>query len=59
MISVYAVTDGRRHDSPIFRKMYRIMPDGDGYVKLYAAYHVRENCDVIAEWTQVHDMPKK
>ena len=49
MISVHAVTAGRRHDSPIFRKMYRIIPDGDGYVKLDAAYLARENCDVIAK----------
>ena len=49
MISVHAVTAGRRHDSPIFRKMYRIIPDGDGYVKLDAAYLARENCDIIAK----------
>ena len=49
MISVHAVTAGRRHDSPIFQKMYRIIPNGDGYVKLDAAYLARENCDVIAK----------
>ena len=29
--------------------MYRIIPDGDGYVKLDAAYLARENCDIIAK----------
>ncbi len=43
-----AVTAGRTHDSPVFREMYRRIPEGGGDTILDAAYLARENCRVIA-----------
>lgn len=47
MIVTCKVTAGRVHDSPVFRKMYELVPPGDGHVILDAAYLARANCDMI------------
>ena len=49
MISACEVTDGRRHDSPVFRSMYKTIPDGSGDVLLDAACLARESCTIIAD----------
>ena len=41
------VTRGQDHDSPVFRKMMRVVPYGDGYVILDKAYDAYKNCEII------------
>ena len=44
-----AVTAGRRHDSPIFKKMFKKIPKGTGNVTLDPAYLSKQNCHMIEE----------
>ena len=49
MIVACEVTRGRAHDSPIFRDMFKMVPDGSGHVLLDAAYLAKQNCQIIAD----------
>ena len=41
------VTSGTAHDSPRFRQMFAVVPDGTGCVMLDTAYDAYENCRMI------------
>ena len=45
----YAVTQGRAHDSPVFREMIKKIPDGAGCVMLDAGYDAHENYRMIRD----------
>lgn len=50
MIAACQVTKGRRHDSPVFREMYKLyIPKGKGHVILDAAYPAKKNCELIKD----------
>ena len=45
----YEVTRGTAHDSPRFRQMFAMVPDGTGYVMLDARYDAIKNYKMIRD----------
>ncbi|MDI1495484.1 MAG: Transposase [Cenarchaeum symbiont of Oopsacas minuta] len=60
MIIAHVVTDGRRHDAPVFEQMCKKIPQGSGYVILDAAYLSHTICTLIEDMGRIPViMPKK